>query len=58
MTLKKSTQKSPSFPSQWASGFKISIDIGTTWPSRIRLDHGLYRTDTRVGYFVEQTRLN
>ena len=40
------------------SGFKISVDIGTTRPSRIRLDHGRYRTDTRVGYFVEQTRLN
>ena len=37
---------------QWVIGFKISVDTGTTRPSRIRLDHGRYRTDTRVGYFV------
>ena len=31
-----------------AAGFEISAEIGTTRPSRNRLDYGRYRTDTRV----------
>ena len=36
-------------PQHYETRFKISVDTGTTRPSRIRLDHGRYRTDTRVG---------
>ena len=39
------------------AGFKISVETGTTRPSHIRLDHGRYRTDTRVGVeIVEKIR--
>ena len=34
------------------SRFKILVETGTTRPSRIRLNHGRYQADTRVGNFI------